>query len=60
MCGRYAYFNDIELKEIVRIAEGSVSEPEIPATRTMEIRPTDTAPILVSEKGTIQIGRAHV
>lgn len=53
MCGRYAYFNDIELKEIVRIAEGSVSEPEIPATRMMEIRPTDTAPILVSEKGTV-------
>ncbi|PKM85132.1 MAG: SOS response-associated peptidase [Firmicutes bacterium HGW-Firmicutes-11] len=53
MCGRYAYFNDIELKEIVRIAEGSVSEPEISEARMMEIRPTEVAPILVAEKGIV-------
>lgn len=53
MCGRYAYFNDLELKEIIKIADGVSKDPDVHKMKTGEIRPTDIAPVLVQSDGII-------
>ena len=50
MCGRYTFFTDKELQEVDDIIEKISNEIQKEKMKTGEIFPTNTAPVLVSEK----------
>lgn len=54
MCGRYAFFTEREIREVEEIIQQIDQDIKREKLKTGEISPSDTAPVLLGEKGEVR------